>query len=306
MADKNLMQFSDFCDYTSENIGDYLPEYNVVEAKVMDTKKNNGKVLKSLCIRNDAENISPNIYLDYYYKLYAEKQNIEDIMQSIAEEYKKARLQMGPEIIGKAGHPDVEDIIPRLINYEKNKDVLKDLACIGYHDLAITFRQVLTWDEKGMTSTAVTKDMLKQLNMSTTQLYDKAIENYKAKFPTMVKSLGSMLTMLLGSDDMETGASKEILVISNEQNINGATSMLDKEALKLAAQIIGEEYYILPSSVHEVLCVPVSMGTNVKDLISMVREINQCVVNELDYLSDTVYRYSIDTGEISPIICFEE
>lgn len=305
MANNNLMQFSDFCDYTSENIGDYLPEFNVVEAKVMNTKKNNGKVLKSLCIRNDAENISPNIYLDYYYKLYAEKQNIEDIMQSIAEEYKKARLQMGSESLEKVGHPDIEDIIPRLVNFEKNKDALKENVYLRYHDLAITFRHVISWTEEGMSSTAVTWNMLKQLDMSQNELYEKAVENYKVKFPTMVKSLGSMLSALLGTDDMETGASKEILVISNEQNINGATSILDKEALELAAQILGEEYYILPSSVHEVLCVPVSMGSNVKDLISMVREINQCVVSELDYLSDTVYRYSIDTGEISPIICFE-
>ena len=61
-----------------------------------------------------------------------------------------------------------------------------------------------------------------------------------------------------------------------------------------AAEIIGGDYYILPSSCHEVILVPDTLEVKAKDLCEMVKEANRTVVEDKDILSDNVYHYSKD------------
>ena len=61
---------------------------------------------------------------------------------------------------------------------------------------------------------------------------------------------------------------------------------------------IGEEFYVLPSSIHEVILLPVSYSGNPAELEALVKEVNETCVTPEDYLSGHVYRYFSDTGEL--------
>ena len=50
-------------------------------------------------------------------------------------------------------------------------------------------------------------------------------------------------------------------------------------------------FYILPSSIHEIIAVPASGGFEIAMLYSMVKEVNSTAVSEEDFLSDIVYFY---------------
>ena len=52
-----------------------------------------------------------------------------------------------------------------------------------------------------------------------------------------------------------------------------------------------DDYYVLPSSVHEVLIVPAEYVRNRQMLDEMVREVNQVCVEEEEILSDHAYYY---------------
>lgn len=54
---------------------------------------------------------------------------------------------------------------------------------------------------------------------------------------------------------------------------------------------IGSNFFILPSSLHEVLIVPASKNMDLSELEDMVREVNATQVAPPDKLSDSVYRY---------------
>ena len=53
---------------------------------------------------------------------------------------------------------------------------------------------------------------------------------------------------------------------------------------------IGGAYFILPSSVHELILLPDS-GEEAEDLLSIVVEINHTQVAEEEILTDAVYKY---------------
>ena len=54
---------------------------------------------------------------------------------------------------------------------------------------------------------------------------------------------------------------------------------------------MGEDYYVLPSSRHEILAVPVSRAPELPDLKDLVHMVNQTEVQERDWLSDDVYYF---------------
>ncbi len=69
-----------------------------------------------------------------------------------------------------------------------------------------------------------------------------------------------------------------------------------------AADYINGDYYIIPSSVHEILILPEPCAPGVNDLESMIVQINEKVVEPAERLSDQVYHYDrkrkrIETGK---------
>ena len=87
-------------------------------------------------------------------------------------------------------------------------------------------------------------------------------------------------------------------VCSNTSKINGAGVILYENLLKDFAQKVGTDFYILPSSVHETLLIPVSDQFDVDTLRAMVCEVNMTQVAPEEQLSDQVYLYSRECDQI--------
>jgi hypothetical protein len=64
--------------------------------------------------------------------------------------------------------------------------------------------------------------------------------------------------------------------------------------LEQVRERLGEDFYILPSSIHELLVLPRSM-MDANELQEMVKCVNATVVNPEDVLSDGVYAYTNGT-----------
>lgn len=59
------------------------------------------------------------------------------------------------------------------------------------------------------------------------------------------------------------------------------------------------DLYILPSSIHEVILIPAYDHDSYDELTSMVKEVNSTQLSKEEILSDHVYFYSRETGQIS-------
>ena len=67
----------------------------------------------------------------------------------------------------------------------------------------------------------------------------------------------------------------------------------------MASRIGTDEFFILPSSLHEVLLLEDEGQLDLGELLTMVREINAEVVAPQDRLTDNAYRFSGSTGRIT-------
>ena len=55
---------------------------------------------------------------------------------------------------------------------------------------------------------------------------------------------------------------------------------------------VGDDFYVLPSSVHELIIVNRTIATRTKEMKNMVRTVNSSVVEPEERLSDQIYRYN--------------
>ena len=81
-------------------------------------------------------------------------------------------------------------------------------------------------------------------------------------------------------------------VLTNYLRQYGAACMFYQGVLSKFAMTVGTDFYILPSSVHEVILLPVRKDYTKEKLQEMVRQVNRTQVAEEDVLSDNIYLYS--------------
>jgi hypothetical protein len=90
-------------------------------------------------------------------------------------------------------------------------------------------------------------------------------------------------------------------VLTNASGSLGAAALFYPDVKEKTGEILGSDYYILPSSIHEVILVPDAAGIDKKELCDMVKQANRTVVEPQDILSDNVYHYSRDDRRLDKI-----
>jgi hypothetical protein len=79
--------------------------------------------------------------------------------------------------------------------------------------------------------------------------------------------------------------------LTTSDRVNGAALMLRDDILSEAAEVLNDDFFIFPSSTHEVLLVPECTGFAVEDLSEMVSAVNREQVMPQERLSDHVHYY---------------
>lgn len=92
-------------------------------------------------------------------------------------------------------------------------------------------------------------------------------------------------------EDLTNEEKMDMIVVSNELGINGASVVLYDGVIEEIANKYESDLYLLPSSIHEMIVVPVGEDDLQKTFSSMVDNINQRYVAEDEILSDRVYTY---------------
>ena len=285
------------------------PECSVMVHKVT---KNNNLVLTGISIRSREVNIAPTIYMDDYYNDYKNGRPVMDIIAEIENIYNTYKLEHNFDVNSITDFNHVQGkICYKLVNKDKNKELLLDAPYIQFHDLAIVFYVVVS-EDSDRTGTITVRNNLMEMwgNPDINELYRIAKNNtqkrYKGSVFNMIEIMGEIISHNVDNiepnivdDFFEMNFTYEdnmipMFVATNNKKINGAGVILYEGLLKAFAEKIGCDFYILPSSVHEVIFVPANGDMDARYLIQMVREVNATQVAPDEVLSDNVYMYHAD------------
>ncbi len=316
MEEKNTIHsMADFAEAVKTAACREFPDKKAI---IENVPKNNGVCPASLCIFMKGCHASPNIYLEPYYEKFKAGRGFEDICREIFAEYTKHAAD--PELEDyAAGLADFgksrNNICYRLINAEKNRELLKEIPHRPFLDLAVAyFVRLPLPEERGITATALIRNnMMESWGTDESSLYGLARKNTPRIGRGKVIPLESILNEYMETSRPETGSilsfkdyditinfqtESPLYAATNTANCHGAAVILYEGLLRNFAEKTGSSFFILPSSIHELLFLPDTLGTDVRDISDMVKSVNTAQVSPEEFLSNSVYYYHADTGRL--------
>ncbi len=152
-------------------------------------------------------------------------------------------------------------------------------------------------------SILIHKEHMKIWKTGEDALYETAWENISDADDAVLKDMDSVLSQLLDINISAASGSVDgccMYVLGSRSQINGAVQMCSRRTLKKAAEAIGSGFWILPSSIYELILVPVySIEGDAQELAEIVRSVNDTQLRPYEILSYHVYWYSRDMGNLS-------
>lgn len=290
------MEYQEFLYAIESELNEKLKEGT--RAVLYSTVKNNGKERKGVMIEQEGSNIGPTIYLEGFYERYKEDPDISRIITELLEFYESVKCT---EIIQECQFDDYEvmkeKIVFKVVHYEKNRKMLESVPHIRFLDLAIIFYILLEAGENGMATVLIKNEHLELWKLSMEELHEKAIKNAIKLLPAQFMSMRQAMKEILNeqgkdSDELEEESENEVMyILTNSLKNFGAATLAYPHVLEMIAEMLQEDFYILPSSVHEVIIVPKSKGIDEKEMNTMIIEINATQLEPEDVLSDHAYFY---------------
>ena len=300
------MEFNQFVEKTKKAIQEYLGEDTTVMRN--QVTKNNGVILEGLSIVKKEKNISPTIYLNQFYEAYEDGTTFGEIIKNIINIYEQNKIEENINMEFFTDYSQVrKKIVYKLINYDKNSELLADIPHVKYLDLAIVFYCIVMNEQIRSASILIHNKHCEMWDVTAEDIYTVAKENTPRLLPSELRNMEEVIRQIVSenlqskymdsneADSNETDSaerysveeysdtstewiddaaeqmienSKEenkvvpMYVLSNQTRVHGAACMLYQGVMSKFAEDLQKDFYILPSSIHEIILIPVEYSDN--------------------------------------------
>ena len=294
---KDCMSFDGFVTYIrlgiQQSVGN---ECNVV---VKEFTKNNGTTQQGLIVLEPESNISPTIYLDNYYQTYVMGESLGKIECEILELYRENRRENKMDVSFFTEWKNAKQrIIFRMVNYNANKELLNGVPHRRILDLAVVYHCLVESTPEADATILIHNYHMESWKVTEDVLYHAALENTPCLQKACVVNMEQVCRSMISEKDSDLAVAKSINILTNTNRTNGAGVILYPNVLKEFAKEMRHDFYIIPSSIHETILLPM-LGDDWEALSQMVREVNATKLLPEEVLSDHVYEYRRNKNVVS-------
>lgn len=194
-------------------------------------------------------------------------------------------------------------------NGKEKEGFLKNVPNMKIEDMAVTCHILVNKGERGIVSATVTNNMLKLYGISKDQLFDDALKSSPKVNPPKIENIQEMLEEVCHEQFVMMGFSEEeipkmtkevvscaefpMIVVTNEDRVNGASTIFYPGIMDELGDRLKSSFFVLPSSLHEMIVVPDTGNAGFETLLFIVKEVNATQVDAQDKLTDQVYHYDV-------------
>lgn len=261
------------------------------EVRIVNPLKPNNVRLYGLSIVEPDSNTSPVIYLESFFERFLDTDNWAGTVKDILEFYRDNRVEDSFDMNWFRDFSKIrENLFYRLINYEKNQELLSMVPHTRFLDLAkIYYADCRIGETAG--SIPIYHKHVGEWNITEDELITAAEESTPRLYPANLHPIFD--TLGLGGDiNLFLKLPFPMFVLSNTGNHNGAAAVCYKDVLERFSQKIKDDLVVLPSSVHEIMLLPLQKSNSIESLREMVCDVNRTMLDQSEFLSDNVYLYS--------------
>lgn len=272
-----------------------------MKAQLTDTIKNNG--ISMTTIAGGKDDIMVNRYID------GDIQNILEGTASVDDVASHVAYMLGhgveqapfssKSVREMFMDPNIERIMLKIVTKEQNAEMLKNTPHRDIHgDLSI----ISVYRVSDEATCVISNSISQQMGLTPTELLDYAIRNATHE-EHIVQGMGEMLAANMGMDPAQAteifGTDESMLVVTNADKRFGAADIfVDKSLRQQVADKLGDDYYIIPSSIHEVICVR-SDSMEPQQAQMMIQEVNATELRPEEILGSHPYLVDAETLKIT-------
>lgn len=273
----------------------YLEEnYSELKPEIVTTAKNGG----------EKSGISVLVHEGFSMIYYPAEEDIDqqDIAKKILDQLEAAKEDSS---LGNIKMPttlsEVENILSIGVMNERYEEMLKSHHVILKRVEDLILYPVVVLDQNMIFK--VTENLLNLWNVTVDQVFDAALASKELNNVRLLSFLDCFssepVDYFVGQLDIPDDIT--FLVLSSQGNCTTAGSIFSQEIQNKLVSTFPDGFYILPSSIYEVLIVPSRMAgaKDAEEFKSIVMDVNSTQVSSEDYLSDSVY--TIEKGKFKKI-----
>ncbi len=257
--------------------------------------RNNDTVREGIRPCASKDTLVPVIYLDDLYSLYEDGTGIEELIDEVKLFFESSIAQnmTAAGEMGKFMH-DWERVRPfvecRLVNSNANSRRLAGTPYRRMGEFAISYQIKISSGGQGYYATQIKDCMLESWGVSEEELHEAALSNMNLPLNFVLRKAEDV-TGMPGRSPM--------FILTTKKQIHGATAIISDEVRQNVGKYMGGDYYILPSSIHELIILPKKSAADVCALERIVRRANRSsCVSEDEFLSDNVYEYDMTAAKL--------
>ena len=302
------MTKEDFVRTVADRLPDYLSEdLKITDISVKEVVKHNDQHKLGIEFTLAESNFSPVVYPDALFEDYQAGKPLEKILQALSHTVEKSLPKV--PIVTK------ETVTQTLSNYESarhhlsirlcdpdlNQELLENSVHSKVSDFEAIYQLKFAMPDERVGYSTITPAMLDTWGVSMETLQKDAATCTWAEYP-ILSPLGNTISYLTSGlplpNLLETGEPIQmsddmlpIFVLSNDHAMQGASLITLPDLLDQIGDIVQDDFYILPSSLHEVIIVPQNTQMSLDELSEMVHSINESQVAAEELLSNKVQHY---------------
>ena len=194
-----------------------------------------------------------------------------------------------------------KQIFTQLVGKERYQQMLAEVPHREIEDMAVIYRGLISVEEGQIVSFPVTDQIFSFYGISLEQFHEDAVRNTQRIFPAVLQPLMAEIEELTGIMEDPAGLSQPekgeihaVQVLRNNYGLYGASAVLNPEVMERCGRETGENFYLLPSSIHEMLLIPESQALDIQKLQDIVKSVNRSeAILPKDILTDSVYHYDV-------------
>lgn len=187
----------------------------------------------------------------------------------------------------------------RLLNCDRNADVLKNVVHKTLGDIALTVCVIVDDNREDLISTKILKFMVKKWGKTETDIFNEALENtYRATPPRIYKLEEMIFNREYTGDSFMESCDEDIIskdgmgnCLSTTIKTNGAVAVFLPGVAEHLAELLNSDFYMAFTNIHEVM-IHNAKKVDPEDLKSVLTDTIRETVPEEDYLTSRIYKYN--------------
>ena len=298
---------NEFFEKMRDLIEERLPESILAEGKVVisESRKNNDVIMHGIMISREGAGGTPVIYIDEAYDLYRQGRPADELADFAGKMFCKAWENKPCMELPVLEYEDIKDrIFYRIAEVKRNRGRLSDMK---YSLAECGFAKVYNIAISKEASIPITNSLAEEYGYDPDKLFEAAERNTPELYPAVFEDLQDIVMNIGQPEDPELtllseresfGENSGMFFLSSRDMTNGAATIFYPDVKEKIAEVIDDSYYVLPSSIHELMVVPCKSGIAPEYLQNTVREANEHMCSDAEILSDRVMKYDRDTKEL--------